>query len=92
MTIVSMSLRRAIPRRVALQQSSLLLHQPPSSCHNNFRSSCFLQRTVPCPLTPCLTLNPTFACAVKGAGSQRVKVPPGNGCVRSSGLAHFALV
>ena len=55
MTIVSMSLRRVIPRRVALQQSPLLLHQPPSSCHNNFRSSCFLQRTVPCPRTPCLT-------------------------------------
>ena len=55
MTIVSMSLRRVIPRRVALQQSPLLLHQPTPSCHNDFRSSCFLQRTGPCPFTPCLT-------------------------------------
>jgi len=52
--IATMSLRLAIPRRVALQQCPPPLHQPAPSCYGLFSVPRFLQRMVNCPYFHCL--------------------------------------
>jgi len=52
--IATMSLQLAIPRRVALQQRPLPLHQPPPSSYGLFSVPSFLQRMVNCPQFHCL--------------------------------------
>jgi hypothetical protein len=55
--IVSMSLRLAIPRQVALQQRLLPLHQPTLFCYEWERRSRENQRTVNSGLTRCLSVG-----------------------------------
>src|SRR5208282_3369175 len=66
--IVAMSLRLAIPGRVALQQSSLALRQLDSLCNSNPDSSTKCQRTVNPASSPCLNSGgrSSFACQSVG--------------------------